>query len=260
MQPRKWSSVTLKSPGVKPRRQNNSSSSANSAASHATNNGTVNAVNVVHTLTTRSHSFTPATEASAAEQSSPINSSSFNAHNQNFTNIQAFSVFANVNIPERNGSKWNSSPYSQNSIQQTISSTFSAAPVPPARTDILPSDANGSEEAPMLPKKPNSASSSQAAFSPTFGDCALATMSRLESAWNISDDCTGIQSQSAQVLSSSIYNNQSETGSDNEPLPSPIPRVVVSPRHEIHSTSNRSPFHSAAAFSKTNCSSSSHFR
>ncbi|XP_037811466.1 protein son of sevenless [Lucilia sericata] len=259
--PRKWSSITLKSPGIKPRRQNNTNSSTNNTGSHTTNNGTLNAMNVVHTLTTRSHSFAPATESSTVEQSSPINSGSVNTHNQNSNNVQAFSVFANVIIPERNGSKWtSSSTYSSSSgsSQQITNSTFSIAPVPPARTDILQSEANGGEEAPLLPKKPNSASSSQAAFSPTFGDGGSGTMSSLNSAWNVSDDCIGLQQQTGSLTSSNIYNNQAEIGSDNEPLPSPLPRVVVSPRHEIHSTNNRSPFHSTATLSKTNCSSSSH--
>lgn len=254
MQPRKWSSITLKSPGIKPRRQNNSSSSSANNVGSFTTNGALNAVNTVHTLTTRSHSFTPASEIIVAEQSSPINSGSTNVQN-NSNNVQAFSVFANVNIPERNGSKW-SSPATLCSSQQALSSTFSIAPVPPARTDLHQSEmAIGCDEAPMLPKKPNSASSSQAAFSPTFGEGALGT----NSAWNISDDSIGLQQQTAQ-LSSNIYNNQAELGSDNDPLPSPLPRVVVSPRHENHSTNNRSPFHSAATFSKNNCSSSCHFR
>lgn len=205
-------------------------------------------MNIVHSLTTRSHSFTPASEATNIEQCSPINSGSVNT--QNSTNLQAFSVFANVNIPEKNGLKWTSSS-TNSSSQQTINCTFSIAPG---------LSANGSNDVPVLPKKPNSASSSQAAFSPNFGNGALGMVSRLESAWNISDDTVELQQQTPQSSSSSIYNNQSETGSDNEPLPSPFPRVVISPRHEIHSTNNRSPFHIAANFSKTNCSSSSHFR
>lgn len=218
-------------------------------------------MNVVHTLTTRSHSFTPSVESSVVEPHSPINSGNVNTQSQNIANAQAFSVFANVNIPERNGSKWSSTSTTLSSSQQTINSTFSIPPVPPARTDILQTETNGDDEAPVLPKKPNSASSTQPAFSPSFGDSASGTISRLDSAWSVTDDCAGLQQQqTAQLSSSSIYNNQAETGSDNEPLPSPLPRVVVSPRHEIHSTSNRSPFHNAATFSKTNYNSSSHFR
>ncbi|KAM7352681.1 son of sevenless guanine nucleotide exchange factor isoform 2-T3 [Cochliomyia hominivorax] len=254
--PRKWSSVTLKSPGIKPRRQNNNSSSANNLVTHNTNNvvnthNTHNAVNVVHSLTTRSHSFTPASETTTVEQNSPINSGSLNTQSHNSTNVQAYSIFANVNIPERNGSKWTSSS-AHSSSHQAVNSTFSIPPIPPARSDILQTEANGDEEtAPVLPKKPNSASSSQPAFSPTFGE--------VDSAWNVTDESVVLQQQTAQLCSSNIYNNQGDAGSDNEALASPIPRVVVSPRHEAHSTSNRSPFHSAATFNKTNCSSLSHF-
>lgn len=233
---------------------------------HATNNGTLSTVNIVQSLTTRSHSFIPTADVgSGGEQSSPNNqsSSSINTHNQtSSSNVQAFSVFANVNIPERNGAKWTSSSTYNSSGHQTINSVLSMtpAPVPPARTDILQTEANGADEAPMLPKKPNSASSSQAAFSPTFGDTISATTSKLDSSWSLSDEF-GLPQQTALFSStSSIYNNQTGAGSDNEPLPSPLPRVVVSPRHEIHSTSNRSPFQCAANLGKSNCSSSSNFR
>ena len=207
----------------------------------------------MHTLTTRSHSFIPASDTSHVEQSSPINSNSVNTLNQNSGNIQAFSVFANVNIPEKNGSKWISST-AHSSCHQTINTTFPIAPVPPARTDLHLSEANGCEEAPLLPKKPNT-------FSPTFGDGTTGTNSRLDSTWNVSDDCIGLQQQAAQMSSNiPVYNNQTGTGSDNEPLPSPLPRVVVSPRHEMHSISNRSPFQFTATFNKSNYGSSNHYR
>lgn len=247
-QPRKWVSIPLKSPGIKPRRQNNSTSSA-------INNGTINASNIVQTLTTRPHSFIPVSEVSGGDQFSPSNSISNISNIQNGTNAQAFSVFANVNIPERNGAKWTSSS-ANSTMQQAINTIPSmATQFTPANLENKPLETNEIDEAPLLPKKPNSASSLQAAFSPTFGDTASG--SRLDTVSLLSEDY-GMQ-QSAYFLSNRT-SSSNQTGNDTESLHSPLPRVVVSPLREIHSTSNRSPFHCATSSNKSTYNSSSHIR
>uniref|UniRef100_A0A1A9WXD4 Protein son of sevenless n=1 Tax=Glossina brevipalpis TaxID=37001 RepID=A0A1A9WXD4_9MUSC len=241
--PRKWNSIMLKSPGIKPRRQNNNSNTNSQIA----NNGicaistSSNIVNVVQSFGVRSHLFTPTTEANS-EQSSPSGGNNASSCIQS-SNAQAFSVFANVNIPERNGFKWSGSGQQVTANAPNCSTT--------AQPTISQQDASVvEEEAPILPKKPHSATSCQT-FSLPFTDNASTT--RLDLSWNLSDNLNSGQCQQA----TNIYNNQD--GSDNEPLPSPRTRLIVSPRDDINSNNNRSLLQCTSSLNKSNSCSATHF-
>uniref|UniRef100_A0A1I8PMT3 Protein son of sevenless n=1 Tax=Stomoxys calcitrans TaxID=35570 RepID=A0A1I8PMT3_STOCA len=240
--PRKWASVTLKSPGIKPRRQNINNSSSTSNSLSSTNNGAVSTVpSTAQTLVaTRSHSFTPMTSETNAdcEQCSPSNSTSFNANaNANAqtassTNSQAFSVFANVNIPKRNGSK-------------SISTTATMADLQDANALVAQSAMKRTEdefgEAPFLPKK------GAAACVPPF-TASLADESALpifELAATGPDD--SIAAAQANQLTSNRISWDTQAVFDSESLISPLPKVVVSPLRGLSHTSNLPPFHSAAS-------------
>uniref|UniRef100_A0A1A9Z448 Protein son of sevenless n=1 Tax=Glossina pallidipes TaxID=7398 RepID=A0A1A9Z448_GLOPL len=244
--PRKWNSIMLKSPGIKPRRQNNNSSTNSQVA----NNGisavstSSNIVNVVQSFGARSHLFTPTTEASC-EQSSPSGGNNTSSCSQS-TNPQAFSVFANVNIPDRNGLKWSGSGHTQQTTAN-VSNCSTTATATIAQQDVSVVE----DEAPVLPKKPNSATSCQT-FNLPFNDNV--STARLDSSWNLPDNLNPGQSQQATT---NIYNNQD--GSDNEPLPSPRPRLIVSPRDDINSNSNRSLLQCTTSSNKLNSCSATHF-
>lgn len=198
-------------------------------------------------LTTRSHSSIPVTDNSSLEQSSPSISNSNNTSTQSISNVQAFSVFANVNIPERNGPKWNTSI---GNINYPAANNLVSTLIQPLSVRTEPQQSNDFGDTPVLPKKINSTGSSQIVYSSTFGDASSTT--RLDTVSTLSDEC--VVEPAAQLS----WNNQ--TGNDSEPLPSPLPRVIVSPLKDIHSTSNRSPFHCTTSINKPNCTSSSHFR
>ncbi|XP_058984309.1 protein son of sevenless isoform X2 [Musca domestica] len=224
--PRKWSSISLKSPGIKPRRQNVNSNV--SSTSMGSNNAQPNSTSCIQPVTARS----PAVEIPGGEQPSPNVSWSNAAAND----IQAFSVFANVNIPDRNGTKWTSTSVNSNS-----SSSFLTQPLP-IRNDSrqLPE----TEDAPILPKKPNSGSCLQTSICPTLSDTSSSV--RLDSVFSISEEYSG------QPVSQSSCNRnaKNQIGIENE-TPSPLPKLVVSPLREHHYTNNRSPFHCTTSTNKT---------
>ncbi|XP_061386025.1 protein son of sevenless [Musca vetustissima] len=237
--PRKWSSISLKSPGIKPRRQNVNVSASNIT----TTNVTSNASNCAQPITARS----PATETSSGEQSSP-NISGYNAI---ANDIQAFSVFANVNIPERNGPKWNSTALNSNQNTSTpSSSSFLTQPLS-TRIDIL--QLPETDDAPLLPKKPNAATCLQTALSPTFSE----TSSSVHLDFIVTNlDEHGTQS-GTQLLGNRNANIQ--IGAEND-VSSPLPKLVVSPLREHHSINNRPSFHCTTSTNKTNNTPSSHVR
>ncbi|EDW03211.1 GH11116 [Drosophila grimshawi] len=210
--PRKWPNIPLKSPGIKPRRQNQSNNSSKLSSNVPVN---VEPPMPAAAATTTTTTATTAAVTSSIGEQSPQH------------NPHAYSVFAPVIIPERNGgSSWSS--------------------VAPHRTP----DNGEVAPAPHLPRKPaahvwthNSAPAD--VFSPALAEtqpsAAAAAVGAAAAAaaggWNNISDCYVISDASSDVLP-----------------PSPLPKLMISPRHEAtplppapQGSSNRSPFHGRTA-------------
>ncbi|KAH8400546.1 hypothetical protein KR222_006184 [Zaprionus bogoriensis] len=194
--PRKWPNIPLKSPGIKPRRQNQNNNS-NKLPSNAPANSEPPSTALTTTTAMTS------TNVGVGDQSPQ--------HNPH-----AFSVFAPVIIPERNGG----STWSGMAMQRTLDNG-----------EVVP--------APHLPRKPaahvwthNSNSNAPAStdvFSPAI-----------------------ITSEPTAAAATGWNNNLSDfyvTSDASDVLPaSPLPKRIISPRHEAATTGsgNRSPFHGRA--------------
>ncbi|ALC39547.1 Sos [Drosophila busckii] len=187
--PRKWPNIPLKSPGIKPRRQNQIQNSSNKLSSNAPNS----------------------IEPVSANTAAVVSHAELGDHSPQH-NPQAFSVFAHVLIPERNGSNsWSGAP-----MQRAID--------------------NG-EVAPHLPRKPGAHVWTQSGNAPA----ATAVTDAFSPA---------LSEQQVQLGNWAVSLSESYLGTDMSDVlpPSPLPKLLVSPRHEAshfapQQTGNRSPFH-----------------
>ncbi|XP_037957376.1 protein son of sevenless [Teleopsis dalmanni] len=260
--PRKWASIPLKSPGIKPRRQNNSNNNSSSSSVSLIQSS-------LSSFSSRPQTVLTTHDEGIGEHSPTACNTS--THSQS-NNPHAYSVFASVNIPDRNGSNWVHG-------LQTGGTVCSTA----VHKNDEHIEANGDtpQPVPQLPKKPsgvhtsvahiwNSEPTEKTTFSPTFIEISS---TRLDTSWTTIDD----QHQHQQISSQQYhtqhqhqqqqqhvnqYNttliNNNPIVRENEPMPpSPLPKVVVSPRHEKHSA--RSPFQNTAPSNKSCCSSTTHY-
>ncbi|XP_067620371.1 protein son of sevenless [Eurosta solidaginis] len=281
--PRKWASITLKSPGIKPRRQNQTSNNNSISNSSTSGNSLLQATSIFgsraasHSSNTIESSHTVADSGNVntlLDQHSPISC---------ISNTSTCSPNTSVNTTERNGE-------TQMWSTNTLGRSAGAVGTGHQSTEILTKNefqySNGEDDGqqqhssvvPQLPKKshallsstsagPNTWSSlggenaisgsgsacahtqktSSTSFTPSFVETPP---TRLENVWNLSDDMyVGMHQsphhQQHQRHNSTITNNMvvTEQGSGEAPLPSPLPRVVISPRSDVNSaTSTRTPF------------------
>ncbi|XP_036321154.1 protein son of sevenless [Rhagoletis pomonella] len=281
--PRKWASITLKSPGIKPRRQNNTSNSNSVSTGSVSGNSLLQASSIFGTRGT-THSSSNAVEStiqavsgsgSAAiigggtlgDQHSPI---SYISHTSTSAQTTTAANTIGVNLPERNGEAqmWaHNAPGGGGA--HAGHGTESAH-----KTEFQYSngeDGGGHSAAPQLPKKSISSSAGPNAWSggesvlTGVGACASSAEkmsytpidtppTRLENIWHMSDEIYGAhhsphQHQQKHNRSNSNSSNAAAAVSEKiggePPLTSPLPRVVISPRTDVGSTSTRTPFQNA---------------
>ncbi|XP_062140186.1 protein son of sevenless [Drosophila sulfurigaster albostrigata] len=197
--PRKWPNIPLKSPGIKPRRHNQ-----NNNSNKLSNNAPIN----VEQPTASTSSTASAASSVGVGDQSPQH------------NPHAYSVFAPVIIPERNGG----STWSGISLHRTTDNG-----------EVAP--------APHLPRKPaahvwthNNNIAATDNFSPALSEqqlpLATAATAAANSSWGNVNDFY-VSSDVSDVLP-----------------PSPLPKLMISPRHEAvpqpPPAGNRSPFHGRA--------------
>ncbi|KAH8273837.1 hypothetical protein KR044_001915 [Drosophila immigrans] len=203
--PRKWPNIPLKSPGIKPRRHNQ-----NNNSNKLSNNAPTNVEQP-----TASSSSTATSAAASAAAAAAVSSVGVGDQSPQH-NPHAYSVFAPVIIPERNGG----STWSGMSLQRTTDNG-----------EVAP--------APHLPRKPaahvwthNNNNAAADNFSPALSEQQLpSAAASANSSWgNVND-----------------FYVSSDVSSDVLP-PSPLPKLMISPRHEAvpPQAGNRSPFHGRA--------------
>lgn len=212
MQPRKWASIPLKSPGIKPRRQNNSNTSGNSSGLPFP---FANKQQHAQPLQQIQHAAAAAASCSHSDTISLAEHSPSSSSSHNHTNPQAFSVFANVNIPERNGGIW-----SANNAQQQTQATTSNVAI----NNKIDEHFEGNGEFNFMPNKKLIDS---AAISPTSIAAAMSLGPSDETSM-----ASGVCLMDAAIESTAEAASQS-------PL-----LKLLSPRHHDnkHSSKNRSPF------------------
>ncbi|KAH8410197.1 hypothetical protein KR009_008114 [Drosophila setifemur] len=210
--PRKWPHIPLKSPGIKPRRQNqtnsiskvlNSTSSAAAAASS--------------TVTSIATAAAPATHLASTADQPNAGPGTLAGEQSPQHNPHSFSVFAPVIIPERNATSWSGTPLHARTAAADNNNGEVAVP------------------APHLPRKP--------AAHVWSNNAALANASAMDVLSPMLPEHLPAQSLP-----------DSNPFADPDAPPSPLPKLVVSPRHE---TGNRSPFHGRMQYSPTHSIASS---
>ncbi|XP_017068112.2 protein son of sevenless [Drosophila eugracilis] len=193
--PRKWPHIPLKSPGIKQRRQNQTNSS--SKVSNSTSSAAAAASSTATTIATAAApSVHPANALDPPTSTANAGFGTLAGEQSPQHNPHAFSVFAPVIIPGRNTSSWTGTPQHTRSDQN-----------------------NGevSVPAPHLPKKP--------------GLHVWATKTPLPSALNMDMFSPAMPENLQFALSMS----------DTDAPSSPLPKVVVSPRHDTGEASVPAP-------------------
>ncbi|XP_053957630.1 protein son of sevenless [Anastrepha ludens] len=272
--PRKWASITLKSPGIKPRRQNHTSNNNSLSSSNTSGNSLLQASSIFGVRST-SHASSNAAESGSShtvsgsgsggtlvDQHSPSSNVSHASASHSNANSQTASANTSANVADRNGEP------------QTLShnSTSTGGGHAGHGTESVTKnefqysngeDGGAQSAAPQLPKKSNSSagpnawsgesfatgactSTEKTSYTPSFIDTPP---TRVDNVWNLPDEMLGTnqsphQHQQQQKHNSSGSNAVTSEQIGGEPsLTSPLPRVVISPRTDPAST--RTPFQNA---------------
>ncbi|XP_055917383.1 protein son of sevenless isoform X2 [Eupeodes corollae] len=243
---RKWASITLKSPGIKPRRQttsniNNSSNSNNSLP-------------ILSNLTFGSKLQNNVQYD--GEQSPPggTKPTSYSA-----MNVQSFSVFANVNIPEKSSSFWNqhlsmSSHSGQCSGNDSLQYNSNLDAIYNTETeanhslgeDLLSATNTSCAVAPILPKKTTNINNCMTTTSANAWSSDLANPTKSPLANSIGDFFQSQFMPKENKMDSYNHSREISIGSICESLASPAPLVAISPKTDHNSKQKiRSPFQNA---------------
>ncbi|XP_055857401.1 protein son of sevenless isoform X2 [Episyrphus balteatus] len=239
---RKWASITLKSPGIKPRRQTTSN------INHSSNSN--NSLPILSNLTFGSKMQNNVQYDGEQSPPSGMKPTSYAA-----MNVQSFSVFANVNIPEKSSGFWNqhlSSHHSQCSGSESLqyNSNLDAMYNTESETnhslgeDLLSATNTSCAVAPILPKKATNINNCMMSTNAWSSDLANPTKSPL--ATSIGDFFQSQFMPKEVKMDSYNHSRDISIGSICESLASPAPLVAISPKTDHHSKQKiRSPFQNA---------------
>ncbi|XP_039950100.1 protein son of sevenless [Bactrocera neohumeralis] len=255
--PRKWAAITLKSPGIKPRRQNNTSHNNSVGGGNVSGNSLLQASSIFGGRNSSHSSSSNMSTGALADQHSPI---SYNSHVSTHThanaNTNAQTCATSTHTLERNGE---AQLWTHNAIGGGHAGHGTEAVV--KNEFQYPNGEDGAHTtAPQLPKKSNSSISSTSAgpnawsgetgacasgtektsFTPSFGEPAS---TRLDNVWN-SIDGLYVTHQSPHKQPIKHNTVLSEHAGEETTQSSPLLRVV-SPGTDVNTTNTRTPFQNA---------------